>query len=265
MQVGYRQKSPFWSNNWLSKIAGRAKCQKHLPTTKLSIWHSRPRTTGCRSIAGRANYEVTKTVTDDHAVGDAPTNVYLCSMDEYAEEKRTEKNLIVRSGIYEAETTNNKRLRSTFCVEAIQTRSIAQPLCDSRASCPLLLSVYLAFPYLRFPSSRFVLAFSVLEFSILAFHTCIFPYLCFQVGYLHFQRCPQNTSVWQTDRQTDGQTSWRNIVRAMYTRRKNRPISMKFGTLQQIFNPMTVTWPKNEIFKNEDGGRPPSCKSLFWP
>jgi len=32
MQVGYRQKSRFWSNSWLSKIAGRAKCQKHLPS-----------------------------------------------------------------------------------------------------------------------------------------------------------------------------------------------------------------------------------------
>ena len=49
--------------------------------------------------------------------------------------KRTEKNLIVRSGISKAETTNNKRLRSTFCIEAIQTRSIERPLCDSRASC----------------------------------------------------------------------------------------------------------------------------------
>ena len=65
MQLGYRQKSRSWRfSSWLSKIAGRAKCQKHLPTTKLSIWH----TTGYRSIAGRANYEVTKTVTDDHAV-----------------------------------------------------------------------------------------------------------------------------------------------------------------------------------------------------
>jgi len=45
-----------------------------------------------------------------------------CSMDEYAEEKGTEKNLIVRSGIFEAETTNNKRLRSTFCIEAIDTK-----------------------------------------------------------------------------------------------------------------------------------------------
>ena len=39
-------------------------------------------------------------------------------MDEYAEQKRTENNLIVRSGISEAETTNNKRLRSMFCIEA---------------------------------------------------------------------------------------------------------------------------------------------------
>ena len=61
--------------------------------------------------------------------------VTACSMDEYAEEKRTEKNLIVRSSISEAETTNNKRLRSTFCLEAIQTRSIARPLCDNRAFC----------------------------------------------------------------------------------------------------------------------------------
>jgi len=53
-----------------------------------------------------------------------------CSMDEYAaaEQKRTEKNLIVRSGISEAETTNNKRLRSMFGNEAIQTGSIARPL-----------------------------------------------------------------------------------------------------------------------------------------
>ena len=67
--------------------------------------------------------------------------VTACSMDQYAEEKRTEKNLIVCSGISEAETTNNKRLRSTFCIEAIQTRSIARPLCDSRASCYLLLQL----------------------------------------------------------------------------------------------------------------------------
>ena len=61
--------------------------------------------------------------------------VSACSMDQYAEEKTTEMTLTIRSGIAEAETTNNKRLRSTFCIEAIQTRSIVRPLCDSRASC----------------------------------------------------------------------------------------------------------------------------------
>jgi len=29
---------------------------------------------------------------------------------------------------------------------------------------------------------------------------------------------------------------------------------MKFGTLQQILNSMTVLWPKIEIFKIQDGG-----------
>jgi len=47
--------------------------------------------------------------------------VTASSMDQYAEEKTTQKNLIVRSGISEAETTNNKRLRWTFRIEAIQT------------------------------------------------------------------------------------------------------------------------------------------------
>jgi len=34
---------------------------------------------------------------------------------------------------------------------------------------------------------------------------------------------------------------------------KNRPILMKFGTLYQILNPITVTWPKIEFFKIRDG------------
>jgi len=50
------------------------------------------------------------------------TSECLFVMDEYAEEKRAEKILIVRSGISEAETTNNKRLCSTFCIEAMHTR-----------------------------------------------------------------------------------------------------------------------------------------------
>jgi len=34
---------------------------------------------------------------------------------------------------------------------------------------------------------------------------------------------------------------------------KNRPILMKFSTLHQILNPITVTWPEIEIFKIRDG------------
>jgi len=53
--------------------------------------------------------------------------------------KRIEQNNhIVRSGKYEAEFTNNRRLSSTYyTIEANywQTRSIARPLCDSRATC----------------------------------------------------------------------------------------------------------------------------------
>jgi len=51
--------------------------------------------------------------------------------------KTTERHLIVRSDISEAEVTNNKRLRSMYCiVEANywQTRSIARLLCDSKAT-----------------------------------------------------------------------------------------------------------------------------------
>jgi len=48
--------------------------------------------------------------------------------------KRTDRNLIVRTGKSEAEVANSKGLRSRYCtVEANygQTRSIARPLCDS--------------------------------------------------------------------------------------------------------------------------------------
>ena len=64
------------------------KWQKQLPTTVQCRSHSRRLTSECLFVTA-------------------------CSMDQYAEEKRTEKNLIVRSGISEAETTNNKRLRYT--------------------------------------------------------------------------------------------------------------------------------------------------------
>ena len=52
--------------------------------------------------------------------------------------KTTEQHLIVRICKSEAKVTNSKRVRSRYCtVEANywQTRSIARPLCDSRATC----------------------------------------------------------------------------------------------------------------------------------
>jgi len=52
--------------------------------------------------------------------------------------KITEQHLIARSDKSVAYATNNRRLCSTFCTTEAnywQTRSIARPLCDSRASC----------------------------------------------------------------------------------------------------------------------------------
>jgi len=63
-------------------------------------------------------------------------------MDDNDEEKRTEQNLIVRSGKPEAEAANNRRLRSTYCtIEANcwQTRRIARPLYDNRATCIIVV------------------------------------------------------------------------------------------------------------------------------
>jgi len=61
--------------------------------------------------------------------------------------KRTEQNLIARSGKSEAEVTNNRRLRSTYSTIVAcyrQTRSIPRPLCDSWTPCFI-------FPYIRRP------------------------------------------------------------------------------------------------------------------
>ena len=55
----------------------------------------------------------------------------------YAKDNRT-AHLIAHSDKSVAYVTNNERLCSTFCtIEAnyCQTRSIARPLCDSRATC----------------------------------------------------------------------------------------------------------------------------------
>ena len=57
----------------------------------------------------------------DRTVGDAPLNVGLwrpAAWTNTPKRRKQKKNLIVRSGISEAETINNKRLHSTFGIEA---------------------------------------------------------------------------------------------------------------------------------------------------
>ena len=68
-------------------------------------------------------------------------NVYNKKPQRYAKDNRT-AHLTARSDKSVAYVTNNKILYSTFCtVEANnwQTRSIARPLCDSRATCFLIM------------------------------------------------------------------------------------------------------------------------------
>jgi len=50
-------------------------------------------------------------------------------MDDHDEEKRTEQNLFIRSGKSEAEVTNNRRLRSTYCtIEATDRNEASRGL-----------------------------------------------------------------------------------------------------------------------------------------
>ena len=131
--AGYRRlldvriaKNIYRRRSWVYDTVGHAPVAVDgLLDVRTTKWQKQLRTTmqcTCRSHSRRRTIEC--------------LFVTACSMDQYAEEKTTEKKLIVRTGISEAETgtTNNKRLRS-FCIEAIQTRSIERPLCDSRASC----------------------------------------------------------------------------------------------------------------------------------
>ena len=63
-------------------------------------------------------------------------------------------------------------------------------------------------------------------------------------------------SFWRNSRtwQTDGHRVTAIAALCIASHGKNRPILMKFGTLHQILNPVTVMWPKIEIFKIQHGG-----------
>jgi len=74
-------------------------------------------------------------------------NVYDKKPQRYAKDNRT-VHLTARNDKSVAYVTNNERLYSTFCtVEANywQTRSIARPVCDTRATCIWTTSVYQQF------------------------------------------------------------------------------------------------------------------------
>jgi len=72
-----------------------------------------------------------------HTVTVDVNRVYDSKARRYAEDNRTESN-IVCTGKSEAEVTSNKKLCLRYCtIEANywQIRSIARPLCDSRTTC----------------------------------------------------------------------------------------------------------------------------------
>jgi len=68
------------------------------------------------------------------------------------------------------------------------------------------------------------------------------------------RKCVRRCSIVTSQQIQDGGRPpfWRSLNHHISV--KNRPILMKFGTLHQILNPITVTWPKIEIFKIQDGG-----------
>jgi len=68
------------------------------------------------------------------------------------------------------------------------------------------------------------------------------------------RKCVRRCSIVTSQQIQDGgrQPFWRSLNHHISV--KNRAILINFGILQQILNPITVTWPKFEIFKIQDGG-----------
>jgi len=68
------------------------------------------------------------------------------------------------------------------------------------------------------------------------------------------RKCVRRCSIVTSQQIQDGGRPpfWRSLNHHISV--KNHPILIKFGTVQQILNPMTVTWPIIKIFKIQDGG-----------
>jgi len=68
------------------------------------------------------------------------------------------------------------------------------------------------------------------------------------------RKCVRRCSIVTSQQIQDGGRPlfWRSLNHHISV--KNCAILIKFGTLHQILNPITVTWPKIEIFNIQDGG-----------
>ena len=72
----------------------------------------------------------------------------------------------------------------------------------------------------------------------------------------------QITHSWTHKIQDSGlPPSWKSLN--LHTSTKNHVILMKFGTQQQTWNLMTITWSNMKIFKIEHGRWPSYCKWFF--
>ena len=125
-----RQKSRLWAYIWLYCLL-------------LTLQQARCCQQGRRWSTRTASCDTSLVVSGGVECGRKWRNVYdKKNPQRYAKEKRT-AHLTAHSDKSVAYVTNNKRLYSTFCtVEANywQTRSIARPVCDSRATCIFLWS-----------------------------------------------------------------------------------------------------------------------------
>jgi len=120
-----RQTSRFWAYLVLVPAVSAATCQVLSTGSPVDDGHR------------LASCDTSLVVSGGVDCGRRRRNVYDKKPQRYAKDNRT-AHLTARSDKSVAYVTNNKRLYSTFCtVEANywQTRSIARPLCDSRATC----------------------------------------------------------------------------------------------------------------------------------
>jgi len=120
-----RQKSRFWANIWLY-------CQLSTLRPRLGVVNTPPpngqTVTSCDTTAGSKRRRLLFTGDDDEVFVTRSLNVT----------PQTTEHLIVRSDKPVAYVTNDRRMRSTSVLLKLTTdsdRSIAWPLCDSRATC----------------------------------------------------------------------------------------------------------------------------------